>query len=131
MSRFLGVDIGTKRLGFALGDGFARVAVPLGVEELVGRDPAEVLVQKIKEDAYTEVVLGVPYGSNGELTPAAERIEQLARRVEAQAGVPVHCVDEHFTTQAAAALGAEAGRSLHDDALAAMVLLQEYLASLP
>ncbi|HBU27916.1 TPA: Holliday junction resolvase RuvX [Candidatus Uhrbacteria bacterium] len=127
MKRILGIDFGTKRLGFALGEPVTGVAVPLDVVELHGRDSVAIVAQMVKADGYDYIVLGEARTADGESTPMSERVELFARRLREATGVEVSLVNEHLTSRASDTLAEEAGSSSHDDALAAMLIVQEFL----
>src|SRR3989338_6851195 len=127
MTRVLGVDFGTKRLGFALGDPFTKVAVPLDVVELRSQDPVTLVAAMVKQDGYDQIVVGTARTADGEATSMSERAEAFAKALSEATGVPVALVNEHLTSKASDALAQEADRPGHDDALAAMVIVQEFL----
>ena len=124
MSRVIGVDVGTKRLGLAIGDTDTGVALPFGVIELAGKTAFEVLVGVLKDEMASSVVLGSP--AEGALK---NEVEKLAEELKTATGLSVTVVDEHLTTKIADMLSREVGSRRHDDALAAMLILEEYFSS--
>lgn len=131
MKRILGIDFGTKRLGFALGDPMLTLAVPLEVVELDGRDPVKVVWSIVAEDGYDHIVIGTPRSSDGDSTDISNRVEEFAKSVESVTGVDVTLVNEHLTSKISDQLSHElGGGGRHDDALAAMIIVQEFLNEL-
>jgi len=104
----LAFDFGLKRIGIACGDTVTRTAAPRAA---VSASPAgpdwEAIARMVESLAPGLLVVGAPYnadGSVGALTEAARRFAaELARRF----ALPVHLVDERFSSlEAAAALKA-------------------------
>ena len=68
------------------------------------------------------LVVGVPFHPDGAPHANTQRAQRFARRLQGRTGLPVHEVDERYSTVAAQADGA------HDlDAAAAAVILQQFL----
>ncbi len=130
MTRILGIDYGTKRLGFALGDPLTGIAVPLDIVELDGRDPVEIVSRMVKEDGYDQIVIGTPRTVDGEPTRMSESVDIFAKHVGAMTDVNVTLVSEHLTSKISDQLSDEVGSRRHDDALAAMLIVQEFLNEL-
>lgn len=119
--KVLGVDWGEKRIGLALSEG--KLAEPSGVvgsiEELIGI---------AREKGVEKIVLGLPEGKH------KKRVEELGMRLEEELGVEVIFWGEVLSTEAALKAVIEAGKGKKArqklDALAAAILLQEYLNQL-
>jgi putative Holliday junction resolvase len=132
---WLGVDVGTVRVGVARSDPAGILATPLVTlqRDTAGdRDIAE-LAELVRETGAVGVVLGLPRTLRGRDGPSAlmarEYGERLARRIE----VPVRHVDERLTTVSAqrklrtgGIRGGRATRAVIDQA-AAVELLQHWL----
>mgnify|MGYP006273685889 CR=1 FL=1 len=135
--RYLAIDPGDRRTGLAIGDDDTGSAGPVDV--LDARD-ADALVRGIKAaiDAYDAeaLVIGLPLNMDGSTGPAAKKAEALARRLAAETGLAVHRVDERLTSYAAdqqmAGSGlTRGGKKARRDALAAAVILQDFLNRQP
>lgn len=124
--RILGVDYGDSKTGVAIGDTDSQVASPLEV----WREGGEDLIRRIKTFVEVEevelVVVGVPKKANGELTDRGKLSEEFARLLSEVIVVPVEIVDESFTSVESQRLREEYGTDVSEDALAAMLILQEY-----
>ena len=129
MQRILGVDYGTRYFGFALGDGLTGSAVPLEVVEVSNTDPIKLIWGMVDADGYDTIVLGTPRNADGEETEASKKVEAFAKQLEEVVGVKVHLVSEHLTSKISDQLAHESGEE-HNDALAAMLIVQEYLNEL-
>jgi putative pre-16S rRNA nuclease len=104
----LAFDFGLKRIGIACGDTLTRSAAPHSAAA-VGRNGPDwqAIAAAVRALAPGVLVVGAPYnadGSEGRLSCAARSFAaELARRF----GLPVHLVDERFSSiEASAALKA-------------------------
>ena len=127
MKRILGIDFGTKRLGFALGDPMLKLAVPLVVVELGDKDPVKLVWSMVEEDGYDHIVIGTPLTSDGDSTDMSLVVDEFAKSVKSITGLEVTLVNEHLTSKASDQLADESGSGRHDDSLAAMLIVQEFL----
>ena len=130
--RLLGLDLGERRIGLALGDPTGLLASALAVLPSRGRarDVAAVREIAAREEAVA-VVVGVPVNMDGSRGPQAEKSHRFGAALEA-AGLPVVYWDERLTTVEAQRYLRDGGMSRQKrretiDAAAAAVLLQSYL----
>jgi len=131
--RFLGVDVGAKRVGIAVSDDDGRVAVPSESVE------AHTAVEHIVRLAPEHVVIGLPLDLNGKEGLATRKARKFAEKLEnlrEKEGISfqIHWVDERFSSVVAGHLLTEAGLSQKRqrgvvDALAASQILQGFLDS--
>ena len=133
--RILAVDHGEKRIGLALSDPTATIASPLKVIEHISRlmDAAQVAAQA-QENEVGLIVIGQSFDEEGRPNLAGRRAAKFAQTLQEQTTIPVVLWDESFSTQDAHAARIELGvprkkRGGHQDALAAVVILQSYLDS--
>jgi putative Holliday junction resolvase len=133
--RILAVDHGEKRIGLALSDPTATIASPLKVIEHSSRvmDAAQV-ANLAEENEVSLVVIGQSFDEEGNPNLAGRRAARFAEALEEQTRIPIVLWDESFSTQDARAARIELGvsrkkRSGHQDAFAAVVILQSYLES--
>lgn len=136
MSRILGIDHGTVRIGLALSDDMGMFAHPLrtlDASPTVEQDIATIVQQK----RVAEVVIGLPLRMSGERGSATERVEKFADRLRKMLpdSVPIAFADERLTSSAAErSLGFEGKRLDREqkkliDQVAAVAILQDYLNS--
>jgi putative Holliday junction resolvase len=133
----MGVDYGRRRIGLAISDPDRIVASVLEVIEVSNIASAvDRITAAVQETEASLVVVGVPYnmdGSSGEMAGASS---SFARRLGAALSVPVELCDERLTTVAAerilldADLSREKRKAVRDK-VAARIILQDYLDSLP
>jgi putative pre-16S rRNA nuclease len=130
----LGVDWGERRIGLALSDESQVLAQPLTTltRRPGKRFPMQRLLAAAKEHAVVGVVVGLPLEADGTEGASARSARTLADDVAARSGLPVELVDERMTTarvlKAVREMGGRTrGRKEEVDALAAALLLQQYL----
>lgn len=136
----LGVDVGDRWIGLAVGEG--RLAVPLTVIEHENRASDVRRIAGIaREQEVARVVVGLPLSMSGEESAQTTRARAFGAALERAAGLPVVYHDERLSSvQVAGAAGrrmtAAPGRSAHParrrakprtDDLAAAVILQAYI----
>ncbi len=144
----MGFDYGEKRIGIAVGNTITRTATALTSVNASNRNEqlARVAIL-INEWAPQTLVMGLPsYAHSNEGThvstnehPVAKRVRTFAQSLQQQFKQPVAFVDERFTsTQAESALKASGVKKMQQisktgqlDAMAAQIILQQYLDSLP
>jgi putative Holliday junction resolvase len=133
MGRTLAIDHGERRLGLAISDPTGVIALPLDVRRCEGwAADLRYLRGVVEQHAVDEIVVGRPLTTRGEIGAQARGAARFAARLRAALGVPVHEVDERFSTVAADRAMREGGgssrrRREHRDAVAAALILQPVL----
>jgi putative Holliday junction resolvase len=122
---FLAFDFGLKRTGVAAGNSLLRQATPLTTVAAVGDARFAPIGKLIAEWQPDALVVGIPVHPDGAPHDNTRRAQRFARQLHGRFGLPVHEVDERYSTTEAAAGGA---RDL--DAASAAVILDQYLRSL-
>ncbi|MCE9659544.1 MAG: Holliday junction resolvase RuvX [Burkholderiales bacterium] len=120
---FLAFDFGTARVGVASGNSLTKSATPLRTLAELGEARFEAIGRLIAEWRPAALVVGVPFHPDGAVHVNTERARRFGRQLKARFGLPVHEVDERYTTTEAKAGGA---RDL--DAAAAALILEQFLA---
>jgi len=149
-SRILALDYGRTKIGLALADSEARLAQPYDTLERVNRNEDMRRLRELAGDlGVRQIVVGLPLRLDGTSGEMVEEATRFAQRVRKQIGLPVELVDERLSSwEAERILEEELGRRIvHTetppgrkktarasdgkytvDAVAAMVILREYLA---
>lgn len=131
--RYLGLDVGERRIGVALSDYSGRLATPLTT---IGAVPQALAIERIArlcaEHEVMELVLGLPLTLRGEVGPQATSVQKFGAALEQALGLPIHYYDERLTTAAADQLMRDMGvkpekRKLQIDQVAASIILQDFL----
>ncbi len=119
----LAFDYGTRRTGVAVGNTLLRQAQPLATLAAEGDAVFTKAEPLIREWQPTALVVGVPRHPDGEPHDNTRRAERFARRLAGRFGLPVHRVDERYSTTEALAAGARGDAA---DAAAAAILLDQF-----
>ncbi len=133
MTRVVGIDLGSRRIGVAVSDGLGLTAQPRstigrhgGLRDLVA------IAQVVKEVGADRIVLGLPLDPEGLESDAARRARAFGEKLAAHLGLPVDLIDESFSTTEAeeVLLAADVSRKRRKeviDKMAAAVILQRWL----
>lgn len=135
--RIMAIDYGDARTGIAVSDLTNTLTGDAFV--IPGHNPEQV-AQAVAQEAVASgvgtLVLGLPKNMDGTLGPRAEKCRDFAALLESASGLPVILWDERRTTvDAHRILSANGKRTVRHrktvDAVAASLILEGYLASLP
>lgn len=124
---FLGLDVGERRVGLAIGDSQVKIAVPFGYLER-SEDILLQLTEIILEHNIRTIVVGYPRNQSGEATKQTELVEAFANEL-AEIDVEAEIVfqDESLSSvEAERRLGRVKDKG-EIDAEAASIILQDYL----
>lgn len=121
----LAFDFGTRRIGVASGNSLTRSSTPLTTIAAAGEARFAAIGRLIDEWQPDALVVGVPRHPDGAAHENTQRAERFARQLAGRFGLPVHEVDERYSTVEAAARGA---RDL--DAASAAIILEQFLGGL-
>jgi len=144
--RFLGVDLGTKRIGLAISEPGGIVSALKMLPARTGvAENARAILEVADEYAVDAVVIGLPLNMDGTEGPQAKLSRALAGEIEKATAsytsgrVPtvrpkVYLHDERLTSHAADGRLAERDltrkkKKARQDAVAAQILLQSFLES--
>lgn len=130
--RWLGLDLGSKRIGVAASDPLGKLAFALKVVSSRSlREDVEGIAALAREGGAEGIVVGLPLRLTGDEGPQARRARNFAGELEKATGLAVVLWDERLSTVAAERARREARvRSAEIDAQAAAIILQNYLDSL-
>lgn len=123
---FLAFDFGLKRVGVAAGNSLTRQATPLRTIAAEGDERFAAIGRLIGEWQPDALIVGVPVHPDGAPHDNTRRAQRFARQLHGRFRLPVHEVDERYSTTEASASGA---RDL--DAASAAIILDQYLRTLP
>jgi len=133
--RILGLDIGTKNIGFAISDETGMLAQGKGVIIRISDAAAVNDIEKIIEkNNIGKIVIGLPVNMNGTMGESARSVSKFSKLVEGKTGIPVVLWDERLSTKEVekVMLAADISRGKRKkvvDKLAAQIILQGYLDS--
>ena len=123
---FLAFDFGLKRTGVATGNRITRSATPQRTLAAEGKARWPLIAQCIAHWQPDALVVGVPFHPDGAAHENTLRAQKFARQLHGRFSLPVHEVDERYSTTEAIASGAR-----DVDAASAAIILEQFLRSLP
>ncbi|MBU6501827.1 MAG: Holliday junction resolvase RuvX [Burkholderiales bacterium] len=126
LQTFLAFDFGLKRTGVATGNRLLRSAQPQATIQAEGDARFALVRARIEEWRPDALVVGVPFHPDGAAHENTARARRFARQLHGRFGLPVFEVDERYSTTEA--LSAGAGDA---DAMAACIILEQFLRSIP
>ena len=122
---FLSFDFGTRRVGVAVANTLLGRARPLQTVAVEGDARFAALQALVAEWQPDALVVGVPFHPDGAAHDNTQRARRFARQLHGRFKLPVHEVDERYTTTEALAAGAADA-----DAAAAAIILDQFLRRL-
>ncbi len=141
--RALGIDYGERRIGLALSDATGLIASPwktvpndANVGKAARRLADEIEALQRDERGLGTIVLGLPRRLSGEPNAQTARVEKLAELLRPMIVIPITFQDERLTSHEADERLATRERNWRRrkaqvDAVAAAIILQDYLDSRP
>jgi putative Holliday junction resolvase len=133
-TRFLGLDVGNRRIGVAVSDGLGVTVQPVMTLERRRnqREDLRSLARLARKFGVVGIVVGNPVYMTGDLSPQAEKIHRFAAELGELSGLPIHLWDERLTSHDAHQILYEAGHRRQDhrkvvDQVAATLILQSFL----
>lgn len=133
--RWLGLDLGERRIGIALSDPLELTAGGHSYRQRSTlKADLEFFNQFIADHEVGGVVIGLPLNMNGTEGPAAEKARQFGEQLQSLTQLPVVFWDERLTTSSVQRVLIEADLSRSKrrqkvDQLAAVLILQNFLDS--
>ena len=122
---FLAFDFGTRRVGVACGGTLLGSSQPLQTIAAEGTPRFHAVARLVADWQPDALVVGVPFHPDGAAHDNTRRARRFARQLHGRFGLPVHEVDERYTTTEAQSAGAADA-----DAAAAAIILQQFLRDL-
>lgn len=129
----LGIDVGERRIGVAMGESTLRLALPVRVIERESlKHDAQSIQELVREYDADRIVIGLPLLLDGSEGEQAARVRGFVDRLRMLVTTPFEFWDERFSTVEAMNAQRDAGHNTRSgratiDASAAAVLLQSYL----
>lgn len=131
----MGLDIGEKRIGVAMGDTSTRIAVPVKVmpaADVLGNARTWRLL--LDDEAPELLVAGLPKSMSGADGKQAARVRAAAQTIAQTAGLPLEFSDERLSSSEAKRVLREQGMSEKQmrgklDSVAASLFLETWLSA--
>lgn len=132
--RYLGLDVGNRRIGVAVSDELGLTAQPVLTLERRrnSREDLRSLARLARRFGVVGIVVGNPKNLSGAAGPQSARTQAFAAQLSELSGLPIHLWDERLTTHEAHQILYEAGHARQDhqrvvDRVAATLILQSFL----
>lgn len=131
--RAIGLDVGTKTIGVALTDRLGLLAHPVCTLSRKGvRQDVDRLERLFVEHEVRAVVVGLPYELDGSEARSARLARQIGEEITKRTELPVHYVDERYSSVDAERRLIQAGMSRAKrkeviDQAAAVVILETWM----
>ncbi len=133
MGRLLGIDFGEKRIGLAVTDPLQIFASPL--ETISTRNFDRFIEEYFKTEKVDAIVIGYPVQLNNTPSSSVKQLDPFIRKLKNKyPGIPVHLIDERFTSQIAMRTMIDGGvkkKKRQDkwmiDKISASIILQSWL----
>ena len=136
--RYLGLDVGNRRIGVAVSDELGLTAQPVLTLERrrshgsISRDDLRSLARLCRRFGVVGIVVGTPVHLSGDVSPQAVRTQAFAAALGELTGLPIHLWDERLTSREAHQILYEAGHARQEhrrvvDQVAATLILQSFL----
>jgi len=101
ISRVLGFDYGSHRIGVALGDRLTGGARPLAAIDN-GKHPDWAALERCLAEWRPEaLIVGLPLTEDGAEQPITTPAREFSRALARRTGLPVHLVDERYSSRGA------------------------------
>jgi putative Holliday junction resolvase len=134
LARYLGLDVGSRRIGVAVSDELGLTAQPvLTLERRTSRrEDLRSLARLCRRFRVAGIVVGNPLHLSGESSLRAAKTQAFAAELGELTGLPIHFWDERLTTHEAHEILYKAGHSRQKhrkvvDQVAATLILQSFL----
>ena len=129
----MSIDYGAKRVGLSLADPLRSFAQPLATHS--PKSAIEQLVSLHQRETIGTIVIGWPLNEDGSEGKATRRVDQYIQQLDARLpGVEIIRWDERYTSEEAKsrlATWKSKKKSVQVDQVAASIILQDYLDSIP
>jgi len=135
--RVLAIDVGERRVGFAISDPTRTLARPLATLTVVPGHALDTVAHKIaqlasEDDGVAEIVVGMPVHLDGSPSEQTTRVAAFVDGLRTRTPIPIRMADERLTSREAESRLAVNERDWRKrkktlDAAAAAIFLQEYL----
>jgi putative holliday junction resolvase len=122
---YLGFDFGMSRIGLAIGNSISQRATPLKtITAQDGIPQWEVIQGLLKKWSIDAIIVGMPYTLNNTHQDTTFAAQKFANRLKQKFKLPIHTVDERFTTK----IASQTKNPKHGiDSVAACIILQAWL----
>lgn len=128
MQTLLGFDFGTQRIGIAVGQSITGTATALcTINSSHGKPDWDRITDLIEHWRPDALVVGLPLHDDGSYSDISKAARNFAQQLEGRYRLPVHSMDERLSSHAARQHMKRTDSKQEVDAVAAMIILQNWL----
>lgn len=128
MQTLLGFDFGTQRIGIAVGQSITGTATALCTISCRNAKPDwDSITDVIDSWQPDALVVGLPLHNDGSDSDISKAARRFTRQLEGRYRLPVHTMDERLSSHAAEQYRRQSTSKQGIDAVAAMIILQNWL----
>lgn len=135
--RLIAFDYGRKRVGTAVCD---ELHITVSAREVLRRDDVrfnDLVLQLAERERVAAIIVGVPYRSDGEITPLIIEIQKFIEDISLLLNLPIIPFDESFSSRRAMQAMIAAGIKKQNrakkgatDSAAATIILRDFLQNI-
>jgi putative holliday junction resolvase len=131
--RYLGLDLGGRRIGVAVSDIDATLARPLETITVTGQNQAlKRICELAAEHEAAGIVIGLPLNMSGSSSAGSKEVEEFADKLRRLCPVPIYFEDERLSSRQAEAVLHSYGKKIKGnkdkiDRISAAIILQSFL----
>jgi putative Holliday junction resolvase len=131
--RYLGLDLGGRRIGVAVSDPGGLIAQPLQTLIVRGiEDAVRQVCRAIAEHEVVGIVLGLPLNLSGDQSEQSKEVEKFAKHLRRVCPAPVYFEDERLSSRQAESILHSYGKKIKGhkekiDRISAAIILQSFL----
>ncbi|MCK4694582.1 MAG: Holliday junction resolvase RuvX [Candidatus Cloacimonetes bacterium] len=132
LSRIMGIDYGSVRIGIALSDPMQIISRPYKVILNKGKEVFFEIKEIIESQNVGKVVLGLPYKLDGGDSEKTIEVREFEKHLKEVISIPIILWDETYTTSDANEILKEMGYNTREsrkvvDKIAASIILKDFL----
>ncbi len=124
---FIGLDVGSRRIGVARIHSIPKIAEPLEHIDTVDNAVIDSIVKTVAEYQADAVVVGLPRGLDGQETEQTKYCIDFAKNLKIKLAVPVYMIDEAGTSKLAEDM-LKGNNPTSSDSMAAAILLEDFIS---
>ncbi len=128
MQTLLGFDFGKQRIGIAVGQSITGTATALcTISSRNGKPDWNSISDLVDHWQPDALVVGLPLHDDGSDSGISKAVRKFIRQLDEQYKLPVHTMDERLSSHAAKQHMKQSTSKQQIDAVAAMIILQNWL----
>jgi putative Holliday junction resolvase len=120
--KYLGIDWGEKRIGLAIREEETEMVIPFGVVSNIDE-----VIKIIKNEEIDKIVIGSPISLKNEELEMKKKIDEFVTKLKRLTSKEIFLIDERLSSKAADNLPGDKKNKASRDAIAAMLILENYL----